>query len=119
MKLKLKIRDEQTRLVWDAALRAQTEVEKWPAWKRGEDVISSTKSSGSTNASSKTKTTDCCKRRTEMENTTKEHIEFLYRIKTALASVRGRLRVTTLAYTEVAEIITEISKEIDRLAKVN
>jgi hypothetical protein len=54
-----------------------------------------------------------------MENTTKEHVEFLYCIKTALVSVRGRLRVTTLSYTEVAEIITEISKEIDHLVKAN
>ena len=38
MKIKLKIEDIQTRQIWDAVLRAKTEVESWPAWKRGEDV---------------------------------------------------------------------------------
>ena len=47
MKLKLNIQDEQTRRVWDAALRAETAVEKWPAWKRGEDVPTPEKGNGS------------------------------------------------------------------------
>jgi hypothetical protein len=35
-KLKLKLDDPHTLLVWQAAQRAKAEVASWPAWKRGE-----------------------------------------------------------------------------------
>lgn len=38
MKIKLKLDDQETRAVWDAAQKAKTEVASWPAWKRGEET---------------------------------------------------------------------------------
>jgi hypothetical protein len=61
MKLKLNIQDEQTSRVWDAALRAQTAVEKWPAWKRGEDVLAPAKSNCSADSPTPPKDTDLAK----------------------------------------------------------
>jgi len=37
-KIKIRIDDQKTRDIWNAALRAKAEVESWPAWKRGEDT---------------------------------------------------------------------------------
>lgn len=42
MKIKLRLDDQETRAVWDAAQKAKTEVASWPAWKRGEEVTAST-----------------------------------------------------------------------------
>lgn len=38
MKLKIRIDDDETRALWEAAKRAKAEVDSWPAWKRGELV---------------------------------------------------------------------------------
>lgn len=40
MKIKLRLDDQETRAVWDAAQKAKTEVASWPAWKRGEETAS-------------------------------------------------------------------------------
>ena len=40
MKIKLKLDDQETRAVWDAAQKAKTEVASWPAWTRGEETAS-------------------------------------------------------------------------------
>lgn len=36
MKLKIRIDDDETRALWEAAKQARAEVESWPAWKRNE-----------------------------------------------------------------------------------
>lgn len=41
MKIKLRLDDQETRAVWDAAQKAKTEVASWPAWKRGEEATAS------------------------------------------------------------------------------
>jgi hypothetical protein len=38
MKIKLRLDDQETRAVWDAAQKAKPEVASWPAWKRGEET---------------------------------------------------------------------------------
>jgi hypothetical protein len=36
MKLKIVIDDDETRAIWETVQRAEAEVARWPAWKRGE-----------------------------------------------------------------------------------
>jgi hypothetical protein len=36
MKLKIRIDDDETRALWETAMRAKAEVESWPAWKHNE-----------------------------------------------------------------------------------
>lgn len=38
MKIKIRIDDPETRAVWETAQKAKAEVERWPAWKRGEEA---------------------------------------------------------------------------------
>jgi len=42
MKIKIRIDDPQTRAVWETAQKAKTEVDSWPAWKRGEEPSETT-----------------------------------------------------------------------------
>lgn len=37
MKIKIQIKNPETRSVWMSAQQAKTEVESWPAWKRGSE----------------------------------------------------------------------------------
>jgi hypothetical protein len=48
MKIKLRLDDQETRAVWDAAQKAKTEVASWPAWKRGEETTASTATAATT-----------------------------------------------------------------------
>ncbi len=57
MKIKLRLDDQETRAVWDAAQKAKTEVASWPAWKRGEETTASTTATA-TVATSKPTTTN-------------------------------------------------------------
>ncbi len=38
MKIKARIHTPETRAVWETAQKAKAEVERWPAWKRGEEA---------------------------------------------------------------------------------
>lgn len=35
-KIRISLKDPETRAVWESALQAKREVDSWPAWKRGE-----------------------------------------------------------------------------------
>lgn len=37
-RVKIRVDDEKTRRIWEAAGRAERAVEQWPAWKTGDDT---------------------------------------------------------------------------------
>lgn len=37
-RVKVRVDDEKTRRIWEAAGRAEREVAQWPAWKTGDDM---------------------------------------------------------------------------------
>jgi hypothetical protein len=40
-KIKISLENPEIRAIWETVLEARREVASWPAWKRGEDVVSS------------------------------------------------------------------------------